>query len=68
MYAKMMTIKSDEMDIKISYAQHLNQAINDYWDKSNQELLKEQSDFYNKFYSWDVRAKEWNSFFEKISQ
>jgi glycosyltransferase involved in cell wall biosynthesis len=68
MYSKMMTTKSDEMDIKISYAQHLNQAINDYWDKSNQELLKEQSDFYNKFYSWDVRARQWNEFFEKVSQ
>jgi glycosyltransferase involved in cell wall biosynthesis len=68
MYAKMMTIKSDEIDIKISYAQHLNQAINDYWDKSNQELLKEQSDYFNKFYSWERRAKEWNSFFEKVLQ
>jgi glycosyltransferase involved in cell wall biosynthesis len=68
MYAKMMTIKSDEIDIKVSYAQHLNQAINDYWDKSNQELLKEQSDYFNKFYSWERRAKEWNEFFEKVSQ
>jgi glycosyltransferase involved in cell wall biosynthesis len=67
MYANMMTIKSDEKDIKVAYAQHLNKAINDYWDKSNQEMLKEQSDFYNKFYSWDVRAKQWNQFFEKIS-
>jgi glycosyltransferase involved in cell wall biosynthesis len=66
-YAKMMTIKSTEEDIKISYAQHLNQAINDYWNKSNQELLKEQSDFYNKYYSWETRAKEWNLFFEKIA-
>lgn len=67
MYANMMTIKSDEKDIKVAYAQHLNQAINDYWDKSNQEMLKEQSDFYNKFYSWERRAKEWNKFFEEIS-
>jgi glycosyltransferase involved in cell wall biosynthesis len=68
MYPKMMTIKSDEVDIKISYAQYLNQAINDYWDKSNQEMLKEQSDYFNKFYSWERRAKEWNEFFEKVSQ
>ena len=68
MYAKMMTIKSDEKDIKISYAQHLNQAINDYWSNSNQELLKEQSNFYNKFYSWERRSKEWNQLFEKITQ
>ena len=67
MYANMMTIKSDEKDIKVAYAQHLNKAINEYWDKSNQEMLKEQSDFYNKFYSWERRAKEWNNFFEEVS-
>jgi len=68
MYAKMMTVKDNETDFKVSYAQHLNQAINDYWDKSNQELLKEQSDYFNRFYSWERRAKEWNEFFEKVSQ
>jgi glycosyltransferase involved in cell wall biosynthesis len=67
MYAKMMTIKSDEEDIRINYAKHLNDAIDSYWDKSNQEFLKEQSNFYNKYYSWETRAKEWNLFFEKIS-
>jgi hypothetical protein len=30
-------------------------------------MLKEQSDFYNKFYSWERRAKEWNELFEKLS-
>lgn len=68
MYANMMTIKSDEREIKVAYAQHLNQAIDSYWDKSNQELIREQSDFYNKFYSWETRAKEWNRFFEEITQ
>lgn len=67
-YAKMMTIKADEEDIKVSYAEHLNRAIDEYWDTSNQELLKEQSDFFNKYYSWELRAKQWNEFFEKISQ
>lgn len=67
MYAKMITIKSTEEDIKIYYAEHLNNAIENYWNKSNQELLKEQSDFYNKYYAWETRAKEWNLFFEKIA-
>jgi hypothetical protein len=31
-------------------------------------MLKEQSDYFNKFYSWERRAKEWNEFFEKVSQ
>lgn len=68
MYAKLMTIKASEKDIAESYAQHLNNAIDDYWSISNQEMLKEQSDYFNKFYSWERRAKEWNQFFEQISK
>jgi glycosyltransferase involved in cell wall biosynthesis len=66
-YAKMIPIKSTEQDLVNTYAKALNEAIDGYWDKSNQEQLKEQSDFYNKFYSWERRAKEWNRFFEEVT-
>lgn len=66
MFAKMMTIKPSEKSIAVHYAEHLGRAIDSYWDRENQELLKQQSDFYNKFYSWETRAKEWNDFFERI--
>lgn len=66
-YAKMIPIRSNERDLIISYANALNEAIDNYWNKSNQEQLKEQSDFYNKFYSWERRAVEWNRFFEEVS-
>jgi glycosyltransferase involved in cell wall biosynthesis len=66
-YAKMIPIKATEQDLVNTYAKALNEAIDGYWDKSNQEQLKEQSDFYNKFYSWERRAKEWNRFFEEVT-
>ena len=67
MFAKMMTIKSSEKSIAHNYAELLNQSIEDYWSILNQNLIRQQSDFYNQFYSWEVRANEWNLLFEKIS-
>jgi glycosyltransferase involved in cell wall biosynthesis len=66
-YAKMIPIQATKEDLAVKYAKALNETIDNYWNKSNQEMLKEQSDFYNKFYSWERRAKEWNELFEKLS-
>jgi hypothetical protein len=63
----MIGMQSDRDMLVRNYATALNEAIDNYWDKSNQETLKEQSDYYNKFYSWELRSKEWNALFDKIS-
>lgn len=65
-YAKMIPIQSTKEQLVINYAKALNETIDNYWDKSNQEKLKEQSEFYNKYYTWDLRSKEWNRLFEKL--
>lgn len=66
-YAKMIPIKSNEIDLINTYAAALNETIDNYWDKSNQDRLKEQSNFYNKYYNWELRAKQWNRFFEEVA-
>lgn len=66
-YAKLVPIKSSEQDIISSYAEALNHSIDNYWTNENQNHIKEQSDYFNKFYSWERRAKEWNEFFEKVA-
>lgn len=66
-YAKMIPIQSSKKDLAVRYAKALNETIDNYWSNSNQERLKEQSDFYNRYYSWELRAKEWNSLFDKLS-
>ena len=66
-YAKMIEIQSDVKTLAINYAKALNEAIDNFWTIENQELLKEQSDFYNKYYSWERRALEWNALFDKLS-
>jgi len=66
-YARMIPIQSDHDMLVKKYAEALNHSIDTYWDSSNQNMLKKQSEFYNKFYSWERRAKEWNELFEKIT-
>lgn len=67
MYSKMSVIKGDQKEISESYGKLLNDVIDNYWSKSNQNHIKEQSAYFNKFYSWEIRAKEWNKLFEELS-
>lgn len=64
MYAKMCTIKSNEKEIAEEYMKLLNHTIDNYWSNENQELIREQSDYFNKYYNWERRAKEWDRLFE----
>jgi glycosyltransferase involved in cell wall biosynthesis len=66
-YARLMPMQAVPETFIPAYAKALNEEIDNYWSISIQESLKEQSDFYNKYYSWDLRAKEWNRLFDKIS-
>jgi glycosyltransferase involved in cell wall biosynthesis len=67
-YAKMIPIQSSIEVLSVNYTKALNEAIDNYWDKNNQEKLKEQSDFYNQNYSWSLRSKEWNRLFDQLSR
>lgn len=66
-YAKLIPIQLDLKTLANNFAKALEDAIDNYWTISNQEKLKEQSDFYNQNYSWELRAKEWNSLFDRLS-
>jgi glycosyltransferase involved in cell wall biosynthesis len=66
-YAKMIPIQSTKEALVSKYVKSLNNTIDNYWGVENQNRLKEQSDFYNKYYSWDKRKKEWEVLLDKIS-
>lgn len=66
-YAKMIPIQSTKELLVQKYSRVLNESINNYWNKDNQDKLKEQSDFYNKYYNWDKRKEEWNILLDKVS-
>ena len=50
------------------YAKVLNTVIDNYWQEENQNKLIAQVAYYNKFYSWEIRANEWRNFFDRISK
>lgn len=66
-YAKMIPIQSTKELLVQKYSRVLSESINNYWNKDNQDKLKEQSDFYNKYYNWDKRKEEWNILLDKVS-
>lgn len=66
-YAKMIPIQSTKEQLVKNYSNALKDSIDNYWDKKNQDRLKEQSDFYNKYYDWNKRKDEWNILLEKVS-
>jgi glycosyltransferase involved in cell wall biosynthesis len=43
----------------------LLKSIKNFWSKENQTKLKLQSDAINSAYSWDLRSKEWENFFNE---
>jgi glycosyltransferase involved in cell wall biosynthesis len=66
-YAKMIPMQYNKIALVEKYTKVLNESIDNYWNKENQNRLKEQSDFYNKYYSWEKRKDEWNALLEKVS-
>lgn len=66
MYANMIPVQADIKTLTNNYAKALNESIDSYWDNSVQDTLKEQSDFFNKFYSWETRAPQWEQMFDSL--
>ncbi len=47
------------------FGQVLLNNIKNYWSTENQNKLKLQAEAINLTYSWDLRSKEWKSFFNE---
>jgi glycosyltransferase involved in cell wall biosynthesis len=65
-FATMVPYNSDKKALARSYARALNYTINNYWTDDNLNMLQFQSQYYNKFYSWDYRKQQWNSLFNAL--
>lgn len=67
-YATLVPIQATEEMIVETYAEALNETINNYWSEENQAHLKEQSAFYNKHYSWETRKDEWIKLLDSLPE
>ena len=66
MYVNMIPIQSDEKTLRQNYTKALNDSIDSYWNTPVQDKLKEQSEFFNKYYNWETRAKQWEQLFDSL--
>ena len=48
------------------YLELLNNSIDNYWDEYETGIFKEQSDFFNKQYSWNKQILKWEKLFKSI--
>jgi len=63
-FATLVPIQIDKKSISKKYASALNQAIDNYWD--DEPMLKEQSQYFNHFYSWDRIVEQWKQILKNI--
>lgn len=67
-YANLVPIQADEELLVKNYAEALNNTIDNYWSDKNQQHLKEQSEFYNKHYSWETRKSDWIALLDSLPE
>lgn len=67
-FAKYVTIQADEDLLVANYTKQLNDLIDNYWSDENQAMLKDQSDYFNKYYGWETRKYEWIKLFESLPE
>ena len=67
-YATMVPFNSVKKTLVSSYSKALNYTINNYWKQENLDLLQKQSDFYNTFYSWQIRKNQWKNLFNHLNK
>jgi UDP-glucose:(glucosyl)LPS alpha-1,2-glucosyltransferase len=48
------------------FARVLVNAINSFWNESNQNKLNVQKNYFDNFYNWDLRAAQWKSLLSQL--
>jgi glycosyltransferase involved in cell wall biosynthesis len=64
-FATLVELPRTKDDLVVNYTKVLNEKIDSFW--TEQDKLKQQSDFYNQHYSWDNRIKDWEKLFNSLS-
>jgi glycosyltransferase involved in cell wall biosynthesis len=62
-WATYVNYSHNKRELAAQYAEVLSKEIDNYWENTN---LKDQSDWYNREYSWDLRTTEWLHFIKTI--
>jgi glycosyltransferase involved in cell wall biosynthesis len=65
-YGEFVCYDNDHDRLAQNYAIVLNRVIDNYWSEQNQERLLEQTEFYNKNWTWEKRFIQWQNLLNKI--
>lgn len=64
-FGNLLPVRIDDKQMAQCFASALNETIDNYW--SSIDNLKTQSDYFNKYYSWEVVEQQWNNLLFNIS-
>lgn len=63
-FANLVPIRIDKAKISEKFANALSDTLNNYWE--SEPLLNTQSAFFNHYYGWDNKIKQWKTLFQNI--
>lgn len=67
-FGSFVSYDSNRSRLALNYAKALDNAIDQYWSNSTQQLLEEQTTFYNKHWTWPKRFIQWQNLLTKIRE
>jgi glycosyltransferase involved in cell wall biosynthesis len=65
-WAQMLPHQTNRALLTQQFARSLNQAIDEFWTDAVQAKLLAQHQYFKRFYTWEHRLPEWQSFFQQI--
>jgi glycosyltransferase involved in cell wall biosynthesis len=67
-WARFVGYDPNNSNLITKYTHALNKTINQFWEEENQAKLSEQSKYFNQFYGWNGRIKEWVNFLSQVNK
>ena len=64
-FGKIINFEKNPEDLEKKYSEALLDSIKNFWSEKTQKKLKLQREMINSTYSWNVRSKEWEIFFNQ---
>ena len=64
-FGKIINFEKNPEDLEKKYSEALLDSIKNFWSEKTQKKLKLQRETINSTYSWNVRSKEWEIFFNQ---
>ena len=67
-FAEMVDFEPNLKELAVKYAHALNRVIDAYKQGAYKEELNDQVKYYNRYYSWKTRIKQWKGFLNYVRQ